>query len=51
MDLCGITRGVNAMRALRLQNRVRVKTADEKLTLKYREQRKEKRGKSIHRGI
>ena len=43
MNLCGVTPGVQTMRALRKQDRVRRQTAAKKVSLKYREKRQKLR--------
>ena len=43
MELCGLTPGINTMRALRLQDCIRIKNAAKKVSLKYRDQRRKLR--------
>ena len=43
MNLCRVTPGVQTMRALRKQDRVRIQTAAKKVSLKYREKRQKLR--------
>jgi hypothetical protein len=50
MTLCGITPGQNSMRALRLQDRVRIQSAAKKMTLKYKNQRRRLRALQKSKG-
>ena len=50
MKLCHVTPGVNTMKALREQDQSRIKSASQKISSKYRKQRRNLRAKKKRKG-
>ena len=50
MVMCGVSPGANTMRALRLQDKTRIKSTTQKITSKYRKQRQNLRAKRKSKG-